>query len=129
MNAVVVRGAWEFMNLRHAGRIVPVLTNVVDDSAGIDALHPRARWAVIEQTGVKTVMGKGAASICALEAATELANRSPPLTGWHAHRWRQKLNIHVGQICFVPSRSKRSPIPMAETCGIEYLHHFEVPRT
>src|SRR5438128_11183710 len=68
-------------------------------------------------------MGKGASAVRTLEAAAELANRNETLAVL------KELDVHVSQVGFVPGCGKRSPIAMAKPCGIEYLHHFEVPAT
>src|SRR5690348_1144895 len=110
------------------GCIVPVLADVVNYEATIDALHPRAGRAVVEHAGVPAVVSEGTATIGALEAATELANCGAALAGRGLLGLRQQLDVDVRHIGFVPSRGERSPIAMSEAAGLEDLNHFEVPR-
>src|SRR4029077_20215122 len=101
--------------------VVPVLANVVDHGAGIDALCPRARRPVVEETGVPAVVSIRAAAVRALEAAAELANRSEARTG------RNRLDIHVGHVGFIPRSGERSPSTVAKPLGLEDFNSFEVP--
>src|SRR5438874_12708546 len=103
--------------------IVPVLTDVVDNSACVDALHPRAGGAVVEQARVPAVVREGAAAAWALEAAAEFSDSGRSFPAWE-YRY-----INVGQVGFVPGGSKRSPVSVPEARGIEYLHRFKVPST
>src|SRR5206468_341211 len=101
--------------------IVPILTNVVDNSACVDALHPRAGRSVVEQARVPAVVREGAAAAWALEAAAEFSDSGLSFPAWE-YRY-----INVGQVGFVPGGSKRSPVSVPEARGIEYLHRFKVP--
>src|SRR5437879_6287666 len=103
--------------------IVPIVTNVVDNSACVDALHPRTGGAVVEQARVPAVVREGAAAAWALEAAAEFSDSGRSFPAWE-YRY-----INVGQVGFVPGGSKRSPVSVPEARGIEYLHRFKVPST
>ena len=105
------------------GRVVPVLADVVDNNACVDALHPRTRGAVVEQARVPAVVREGAAAAWALEAAAEFSDSGHSFPAWE-YRY-----INVGQVGFVPGGSKRSPVSVPEARGIEYLHRFKVPST
>src|SRR5438309_9234803 len=103
--------------------IVPILTDVVDNSACVDALHPRAGGAVVEQARVPAVVREGAAAAWALEATAEFSDSGHSFPAWE-YRY-----INVGQVGFVPGGSKRSLVSGPEARGIEYLHRFKVPST
>src|SRR5437764_1293177 len=119
--------AREAPNLGYESLVIPVLTNIVDHNTSIEALQPCSGRPVVEQAGVPTVVSKRTAAVCTLEAAAELTYRGYALTGWHAHRWGQQLNIHVGHVGFIPRCGKGSPIAMTKSRGIEYFNYFEVP--
>src|ERR1700693_1546521 len=109
------------MSLGIESLVIPVLANVVNDETSIDALHPGAVRAVIEQTGVPAVVSERTATVYTLETATEFADRRETFSVHNS------LDINVSHIGFIPGCSKCSPIAVAESAGFEDLHYFEVP--
>ncbi len=66
-------------------------------------------------------MGEVTKTVRALETATVFADNGCSFAV------RQELDVGIRQVGPVHRAGKRSPIPMAESAGVEDLHAFEIP--
>src|SRR4030095_3756051 len=102
-----------FVRNRRESIVIPVLADVVDDKTRVDTLQPGTGRTIIEQAGVPTVVRKRTATVYTLEAAAEFADHGLPFAA------RNRLEVHVSHVGFVPRGSECSPIAMSQTRGIE----------
>src|SRR5438309_5154816 len=101
----------------HKARCVPILSDIVDGSTGIEPAEPGSCCPIIEQAGVPPVVREVAAAVLSHEATAELPDHVDERSA------RERLYLHIGQVCAVESGGKPTPVSVAKPGRFECLDH------